>query len=158
MATPQSKVTYTFTDADRETSSFDIFVREMNATNFDAITTEVNALVPLIGGISIGRFRQSTLVAEAQEGETGPAANAYARRELKWLLYFRDIEEDYEFTRELPCPKLDEGRTQDDPNQEWANLSNAAWASFKTAVDALIRSPTGNPAALQRAKVVGRNL
>lgn len=150
-----SEVTFTYQDYSREKSNVRFKITTMTAANFDATNTAINALSTAILALQPENSLQSKRVASANNFITrSPAADAGTQREMKWLAIFEDSTLHTLFRHEIP---------QADPsllgsNSDYLDLSAGVGQAFKTAAEAVVKSPADNACVLLSVQFVGKRL
>lgn len=152
------KVVLRYKDYAGQTSNFEFFTDDITDANLDTISTQVDAVVTAIESLSLGNLNVQQLVAEYDEVSSAKASSPASRRELKWLLTFVDTVDGHSETRELPCVDVTDSTLFSASDGEDANLANAQWTSFESAIEAVIKSSTGNSMSFTGARLVGRNI
>jgi hypothetical protein len=136
-------------DYSKETSSVGIRV---NDAEIDASLT---AIFNAVAGVSIGNPGQSTLnLSTPKDAGTGePPADAFAQRELKWLVRAVDQVNQRVTRFEIPCAdaSLLAGNTDE------LDLGSPAGVALKSAIDAHGLSRDGNAIVVTGVTLVGRN-
>lgn len=137
------------------------FSQEKSTLNWmvdDASTDpQITALYNAIAGITTGSLGDAVFVTEAAKdsGVSTPPANAFAQREMKWLVTYVDNVTSQAYRLEIPTADLDELTL----NTDLLDLTAAgAGDTFKAAFEAIVNSPDGNAVTMISAKFVGRNL
>lgn len=161
MARPVSFVDQTFADygsgkaPNGETSTVRYPVTTIIAGNYTTMQTAIAALCTAAAALQVGTEVKRTTIAAAVIQGSGPASSALAQRENKWLLRYHDATNNVKYQMEIPCADL----TLLAPNSEMINTTLTAWTDFKTAFEAIVKSPDDdNAVVLDSAQFVGRNL
>lgn len=145
----------TLHDYDNEPTTFRVRIPEINAGNIADIVTKTANLGTAVNGITLGalenlRYGNETIAA------SGAAASAYAQRELKWLVRYRDtvLGDSYRVTIGTADP------THLDPNARGqAQIGDAGDVdAFVTAFEDLVVSDAGNAVEVTSITLVGRNI
>jgi hypothetical protein len=160
MARSKSSFTVSQTDYDGEGTSMSVLVTQLSGANIATELPKHAALQTAVDGISIGVINKTQTVYELlQISAPGVrAASPQAQREAKWLIRYYDTTTFREFSTEVGCADL----TLLTDNNSTINLLDgatppAAFATFKTAFEAVVSSPDGNSVKLIEAVHVGRN-
>lgn len=122
----------------------------------DAITDlNITAIFDAIVGVTLGNAQKSVLktAVDKDTGTAGVPANAFAQREIKWLVRYTDTTTLKKYTRELPCADL-QFVTQ---GTDFMDLTSTEGAALKTALDAHMLSPDGNAISVDSVEHVGRS-
>jgi hypothetical protein len=117
--------------------------------------TAIAALCVAANALQIGVETKRTTIAAAVIQGSGPASSGLAQRENKWLLRYHDSVNGVKYQMEIPNADL----TLLAPNSEFIDTSLTVWTDFKTAFEAIVKSPDDdNAVVLDSAQFVGRNL
>lgn len=123
----------------------------------DAATDpQITALRDAIAGITLGTLGDVTFVDETAKdaGSNAPSGNAFAQREMKWLVSYTDNVTNQVYKVEIPTADLGELVA----NTDLLDTVAAAGAAFVAAFEAIFLSPDGNAVTFVSARFVGRNL
>lgn len=152
------QASFTVKDYSGETSNHAVDTPELTAANFAAMTG-AGGLIPnyydALNGIVIGNITKEVITAEVIEISNANAGSVWAQVESKWLVRYRDTVDATQdiMRREIACPDL----TLLQPNTDYLNLTAGAGLAFRTAFEALVVSPGGNPVEVVDVQFVGRN-
>lgn len=150
-----SEVTFTYQDYSREKSNVRFNVTTMTAANFDATNNAINSLSAAILALQQENTLQSKRVMSANNYISRAAAtDKSCQREIKWLALFEDATTHSLFRHEIPQAKL----SLLDQNSEFLDLGAGDGAAFKTAAEAIVKSPAGNSCNLVSVQHVGKRL
>lgn len=149
------KALLTYADKGGETSPVSINCAVLTASNFDAQNTKFNEFQTALEALTLGLNVKKEIKNSEGTGE-GEATDYNAGRELKWLVYYRDNDNNKKYRLEIPCP-LRSANTMTPGKEKKANLSDALWTAFKDKFEAFVLSPEGHAVTLVDAKIVGRN-
>jgi len=138
-----------------ESGSFRLPVITLTAANLDAQVALQDALAVAIAGITLGTVRHTTTLLKETVGTSTPAASKYAQRENKWLCRYHDVTTGQKFRVSIPTADL----SILPDNSEFIDLTTGAGDDFKTAFEAVVRSPADGTHAvtLDSVQFVGRN-
>jgi hypothetical protein len=155
MAYPVSFTSASWKDYSKEVSHERLALVNLTAANIVAQTTLINALWTTAAALTLGnQFQQDILLSKTPIGLPTPATSPLAQRENKWLLRYHDANAK-NFTSEMPCADLTLLAT----NSDDIDTSGGAYIAFKTAFEAVVRSPDDLSAVtLDGATFVGRRL
>ena len=140
-----------------QSSSFEFPTVDLTNANLDATVTLIDAVVSAAADIGLGMLQTKQIIASVTDLSSASASNPAARRELKWLMTFVDLTDGHSETKEFPAVDV----TNADlfvANSEDADLTASEWVSFKSAIQAVIKSNTAHSMSLTAARLVGRNL
>lgn len=160
----------TFGDYSQEKSTV-----HLNIAKDDSILASRLAMVPLhtaILAVTDGVVMNSFLT-DAAPVVTDFPTDARAQRESKWRVTYRDVTATFTqgsetiinpnhgkiYNAELPCATLDAAlvNRKDDWTYDSATNLPAAWNTFKTQWEALVKSPSGGDVEVLNVHFVGRN-
>jgi len=112
--------------------------------------------ITALEGVIIGTRGQANFVLNTEDAidDISIPANAYAQRELKWLVRYQDDVNGESGSFEIPCPNL----TLRAVGTDFADLTNAAVIAFAAYVNTYGVSRDGNAITMVSMEVVGRNL
>lgn len=122
----------------------------------DAISNaNITAIFDAIVGVTLGNAQKSILstAVDKDAGTAGVPANAFAQREIKWLVRFTDLVTLKKGSREIPCANL----ALVVQGTDFMDLSAGAGLALKTALDAHMRSTDGNAVSVDSVEHIGRN-
>lgn len=149
-------------DYNNESSTVLLWVQDMSAVNYGAVTQDVDELKDAIAAITLGEIREA-VVTKAFPESSAAVTDKTAQRETKWLVTYRDTTQFLDaantianpgylkiFTTEIPCADL----TLLADNKEELNLSSGAGATFKAAFEANARSPYNHSASAPSIQVL----
>jgi len=143
-------------DASGEASSFGVPGADLTAGNFTAQVALWDALVTAIQNIIIGNVAMKSLAAYVTEVDDTLPANAFAQRELKWLVGWSNTSTGEKHTTEIACPDL----AFLVPGSDIADLTGTEMAAFVAAFEAVVRGGAAgtNTVNVDYVRVIGRNL
>lgn len=148
------KLNWTYIDHDSETSTVGIPIIDLTAGNFAAQSALHATLAAALEAIVLGTLRKEQVIAVTTEIAGVAPANAFAQREIKWLVSGVDGA-GFVSTLELPTADLDllaGGTGQMD-------ITAGAGLAFANALNAVWRSPRSDTAVtVQSLTHVGRNI
>lgn len=143
----------TLLDYGAEKTTTRLRVEEITAINFATQLTAIAALGTAIDNLTLGTLHKSAVIQnDAVISNTLPT-DVNAQRERKWLLRYRDNVTEQIYSSEIGTADLTDNLV---PNSDMALLTSTDWAAFKTAFEAVVLSPDGNPVTLYQAFHVGR--
>lgn len=147
------KLNLTYVDYDDEKSAVGVYAPDLTAGNFAAQEALRTAFEAAVESTTIGALRKTSVIAVETRTGSGPAANAAAQREQKWLV--RGVTSTgFPVSFEIPCADtslLEVNGPRMDP-------AGAEWAALKADGEAYIRSNRGETVTLVEAVLVGRNI
>lgn len=152
-----AKATFTFMDYSEEKSTVSLEGDVLAQATFDIQNTQWNDLRNAILGVTLGTAVKSD-VGNTLKFANIPPVDPAAQRENKWLVTYEDDGNPGRMLQaELPMADLDAGLILG--NTDLADLSAAAWVTFVTAFEAVVKAPfTGNDVTVRRVQFVGRRL
>ena len=154
MAQPLSSAGETYSDygTPGEKSSFSFTIADLSAGNFAASTGALATLWSAIDALLLGNIAARRVVAAASEPDVSPVTNPEAQRENKWLVRYHDTSA-RKFTLELPTANL----SLLDTGTEFLDMAGTEAAGFKTAFEAIAKSPADQSAVtVDSIQFVGR--
>lgn len=145
-----SKLKMPFIDYTNEASTASLYVAGAIAD------LNITAVVDAVDGLTVDGRQEASLVVETAKdsGITGPATNALAQRENKYLVRATDDVNSKMVKFELPCADLSLLTSGTD----MLDLTGTEAAAFVTAAEANILSADGNAISIVSIQFVGRNL
>ena len=160
---------FTILDHNGEKSTTSFYTGNVTAVSLPGLLTEFGALRTAIDGITLGTLAQEELKVFSTKLSNTRPSDQNAQRERKWLVVYEDNlpffddpvnaipNEGYKkvFTFEIATADIS-GRLN--PNSDEADLTNAGIDAFKTAFEAIARSPYGGTVTVLKLVAVGRNL
>jgi len=163
------KLLFRLRDYSKEDSAVSMHVGAVTAVSLPGLLTQIGTLRTAIDGITLGVVGSEALTAFDSNLSTALPVSEDAQRERKWLVRYVDNlpffddpvnaipNEGYKkvFTFEIACADI---ATRLNANSDEANLANAGIAAFKTAFEAIARSPYGGTVTVLKLIAVGRNL
>lgn len=154
MAQPLSEAGETWIDygVPGEKSSYRFTIADLSAANFTASTGALTTLFTNIAALLIGKPTSRRIVASGQEVTYTPVTDPLAQRENKWLVRYHDTSA-RKFTMELPTADL----SLLDQDSEFLDMAGTEAAAFKTAFEAIAKSPSDQSAVVvDSIQFVGR--
>jgi len=149
-----SRSIFTIEDYSAEKSSFAVAGVAASSANYDAQQTLLIALADAVEDLIIGALRKREYVASVAFPNTGDVTNAFAQRELKWLITYSDDVTGKLQQCEIAAPDL----SLLVAGSDLLDLAGTEGAAFVTAFEAFVKSDAGNAVTVQSGRVVGRNL
>lgn len=160
---------FSFLDHGEERSSTSFYTGNVTAVSLPGLLTQFGALRTAIEGITLGTVTQEELSVFRTKLSNVVPADENAQRERKWLVIYEDSQAFFDpgideipnagfrkvFNFELPTALLT-GQLQ--TNSDEADLTTTEMAAFKTAFEAIARSPYGGTVTVLKLVAVGRNL
>lgn len=143
-----------FRDYGNELTTTTVQLPTINAGNFAANMTAIQALGVAIGALVIGATDHSQIHLDKVGGNATPPSDVNAQRERKWLVRYRDTVTGKAYNIEIGTAKLS-GLLK--PNSDQADLTQTGWTDFITAFEAIAVSPEGNAVEVIEAFHVGRS-
>lgn len=147
------KLNMSFIDYSGEVSTVGVHFPTLTDVNFAAQNGLMDDLVAAIEGVSIGNLQKDARLAVETKFAVGNPANAFAQRELKWLVRCRDANGNPSGF-EIPCADL----ALLSPNTDKMDVSAGAGLALVTAIEAGARSNDGEALTFVEAVVVGRSI
>lgn len=116
---------------------------------------EITAIFNAIVGVTIGNVEKSVLKISTDKdaGVVGVPGNAFAQREIKWLVRYTDSVTGKKYRFEIPTADLDLTTAGTD----FMDLSSTEGAALVSALEAGIVSQDGNAVNIDTVEFVGRN-
>lgn len=141
-------------DGKPETATMEIRVNDLNAGNLAAQITLMGNLLTAAQAMSLGLLHHETIVLSDTFSNAGFATDKAAQRENKWLTTMEDNTTHRVEVFTLPCADTS---LLSDNHSELLDLSANEGLAWKTAVEAVYRSISGNTCTMVSVKFVGRN-
>lgn len=148
---------YTLLDASGERSTTKIYNGPITVGTITGFLTEFGQMRDAINAITLGTMEKEAWVGDATVLSTALPANAFAQRELKWLVRYRDTVTNKRYTLEIatadPTGRMVAG-------SDLANLSETQMAAFVTQFNSYARCPDSDANAVEIVdiRLVGRNI
>lgn len=161
---------FSMLDYSREDSAFSVATGEVTAVSLPGLLTEVGALRTAVDGITLGTVMQEKLSVFDTNLSNTPPTNPLAQVETCWSVTYEDIlpffddpvnaipNEGFGKVFHVTIPTADiaaAGRLA--PNSDHAVLTEAGMSAFKTAFEAIARSPYGGTVRVIDVMFEGRN-
>jgi len=150
-----SECGFSYKDYDGEKTSVRFKIVTMTAANFDATITAINALSAAILALQTENalqdkrvYAQNTFVTRAK------ATGKTSQREHKWICTFEDATLHTLFRHEIGLADASLVGTDVDT----LDLSAGVGQAFKTAAEAIVKSPAGNAVYLMSVQYSGKRL
>lgn len=155
---------FTIRDNTGEVGPAEIHTGAITAVSLPDTLTQIAAVRTAIDGISIGVLASESLKVFETKLSAAKAASQLAQKGVKWLCGYADTQQFFDpgvnaipnagyqkvFTFTIPCADL----TLLVTGEENLNLAAGPGLAFKTAFDAIARSPYGGTCTLQYVKYV----
>lgn len=142
MARPISRITQTLQDygtpgsgSGAEKSTWSVWTANLTAANFTAQQGLISALYTAALDLTLGSQAATSELAVSTQSSV-ENTNPLAQRENKWLVRYHDTA-GTKFTVEIPTADL----SLLDTGTEFLDLTGTEAAAFKTAFEAVVRSP-----------------
>jgi len=161
---------YTMIDYSREESAFSLATGEVTAVSLPGLLTQVGDLRDAVDGITLGTVGAERLsVFDTNLSNTAPAS-PLAQNESVWTVFYEDSlpffddpvnaipNEGFGKVFKITIPTADiaaTGRLLS--HSDHANLAETGMAAFKTAFEAVARSPYGGTVTVVDVVFTGRN-
>lgn len=144
-------------DYSGERSTVSMFNGPITAGTIAGFLTAFGGMRTAIDGITLGTMSKEKWVGDDTLLSNALPANAFAQRELKWLVVYRNTVSNKIYTLEIPTADPT-GRLI--AGTDRADLAEANTAAFVTAFNAFARSPENDTdaVAVQEILLVGRNI
>jgi len=157
----------TLIDYDAEVAASSFYTGDVTAVSLPGLLTEFGALRTAIEGITLGVVRQEALKVFDTRLSNSKPSDKEAQRETKWLVVYEDNLPFFDdpvnaipnagylkiFTMEIGTADLSLLNT----DSNTMNITSGAGATFKTAFEAIARSPYGGTVTVRQVQHVGRN-
>jgi hypothetical protein len=147
------KMNLSYVDHDGEGSSVGVGIVDMNAGNFAATMTDLDAIRDAIEAVTLCTLRGRSIIAVTEEIAGVLPANGFAQRETKWLVSGVDANGQAR-TMEIPGADL----SLLPSGSGVLNLASGVGQDLKDALDAAWVTPTGDAITVEQVIHVGRNL
>lgn len=148
-----SRFTLSVRDYSSELSTVSLPGLDLTAANFDAQDGLWDTLQTAIDGIIVGVIAARKLLAQDITVSADLPTNAFAQRELKWLVRYSDNNGNL-YTAEIPTPDA----TLILAGTDNMNIGVGAGATFVTAFEAVVRPTGATSVDIQSVVLVGRKL
>jgi hypothetical protein len=151
----QGRLTLSFWDYDKETSTVTVPSLEIDETTLVAQNALMAAFFLAVGDMSLGQiYKDVRVFEESQVSGTPPSATA-AQRESKWLVRMTEADTYRKLTMEIPCADT---ALLDADNRGAADPANADVIAFVSALEDLYLSDRDKAITVDEIIFVGRNL
>lgn len=149
--------TFTFLDYSGEKSTVQFYNGAITAVSLAGYLTNFGALRTAIDGITLGTIHKEKWVGDDTLLSNANPTNAFAQRELKWLVRYRGNSSQKVYTLEIPTADPT-GRLL--PDSDFADLDETATAAFVSAFETIARAPDDDNenVTVLSIQLVGRNL
>lgn len=128
---------------------------DRTAANFDAQQTLANSLQSAVEGVILGSTAREAVIASENTVNDVRPANAFAQRELKWLVRYHDNVSLEKSTVTIPTANVTGLLVA---GTDLADLSQAAWVTFIAAFEGGVLGASGNAVTIDSVQLVGRKL
>lgn len=154
---PDTTATFTYVDRSGEgarisVSPSDALLEDITKPNVPVGSVAANFLAAL-ASIADGQIVRRSVTTTVKLSNAAYAAEG--QREERWLVVYQDNVTFALYSFEIPCRKAS---VKPPANQDEVDLTVAPWVNFKTATEAAVVSPDGNPITVLMVKLIGRNL
>jgi len=152
-----SKLNVTYLDFGGEVTTTSIRGAGISSANYDAQVTLMTALRGAMDDIVLGVQKKYQIIAADNILSNTPPTDAFAQRELKWLVTYADDTTGKEYQVEigtaLPTDNVTAGT-------DYADLTATDIAAFVTAFEAFARAPDDltHTVTVTSIRLVGRNI
>jgi hypothetical protein len=134
-------------DQTLETQEHTIYTPVLTSANIVAQRALQATYQTAVDGVVIGVIIKSTTTADvATEDAPVPPVDGSAQREMEWLVIYEDAVTFAIDKIRIGTPDLNPSLRR--PNQQIADLTNAAWVAYKAAFEAAAKSRLGNPVSI----------
>jgi hypothetical protein len=148
---PNFGFAFTWRDAGGESARMTINTASLIGT--DPVPATVTALQVALANITDGAI--INLASQSSVKLENLAYAADGHREDRWRVYYEDATTYAVYTNDIPCRQSGLATV---PGTDFVDLDDGSvWAAFKTAFEALARSPDGNAVHVLKVEYVGRN-
>lgn len=165
---PANTATFGVEDYNKETSRMSINIGPLTAANFTAKRDAIDDVKNAIPALILGELRTST-INESFAESTANVTDKNAQRESKWLITMRDVTQFFDVANTINNPGFGNKFNIELPTADLSllpavatdelDLTVTAVATFVTALEAIVNSPTGgNECEVVSIRHVGRNL
>lgn len=155
MAASPSSYNLTVRDYDKELARTRVAVTPLTSGNFTAWNTALDNLQTGIIGIIIGEAAAEVRTAAQNTLSAALPTDPFAQRETKWIVRSEDTVTHEVFRNEIPTADL----SLLSGNDEFITAFPVGpLATFKTAWEAAVVSPDGNPVTLISLQAAGKRL
>lgn len=149
---------FTYLDYSGEKSTVQIYNGDITAVSLPGFLTQFSAFKTALNAITLGNLHQEAWIGDRTVLTNALPSNAWAQREIKWLVRYRDNTSQKLFNLEIPTADL--GGVTLLPDSDFADLTASPMSLFVTAFEDLARSPddAGHTVTVDSVQVVGRNI
>lgn len=148
-----SRFTLSIRDYSNEMSTMSVPGLTLSAANFDAQDGLWDDLQDAVDGIIVGVIGDRKLLAQDIEVSVDLPTNAFAQRELKWLVRWSGDNSGLH-TTEIPTPDA----TLTLAGTDNLNIGSGAGQTFADAFEAVVRGEGDTAVTVQNVILVGRTL
>lgn len=146
-----AKLNLTFVDYAGKSATVGVHFPTLTSGNFTVQSGLMDDLVAAIEGVSIGNLQKDSRLAGETKFAVGNAANAFAKRSIKWLVRLVDTNGN-PTTLEIPCADLSFAAT----NTDKLDTGTSEGAALVAALNAAAKSNDGETLTYVEAVAVGR--
>lgn len=136
-------------------SSVRFHIPELTAANIAAQTALIDTLRTSIDAVTLGTLATERVIAEDNFLSRTRPTDPTAQRENKWLFLYEDQTTHRIYRGEIPTANI---TLLDAPSDHIADLTTGVWGTFKSAFEAVVKSPAGNAVTLLDVQFVGKRL
>ena len=155
MVASTSEYSLTVRDYDSELARTRVHVTQLASGNFTAWNSALDALQTGISGIILGVAASEVRTAASSRLDASLPSDKFAQRETKWIVRSEDSVTHEIIRNEIPTADL--GLLSG--NSEFiTTFPVGPLADFKTAWEAAVVSPDGNPVSLVSLQAAGKRL
>lgn len=146
-------------DNSREISRSDFHIDPIDVSNIGDILSAVGTFRAAVEGITLGVAAKEALVMDETNLSGLAPTNPLAQRGIKWTVSYLDVTEYFDIGNAIPNAGFQQPFTNTIGTADLSLLANGAeelsltanpGLAFKTAFDALVKSPYGGSVSLQR--------
>lgn len=160
---PYGTLSYSVKDYSGETGVITMKMAEYNVGTYDVLLTDIGTLRNALfinSGFTTGICWGTGLYQEKQtlfidDMLPVPPTDENILRGRKWSVRYYDNVTFQKYTASVPCAIATDLLIA---NSDRADLSKSAWVAFKSAFEAVVKSPFANDVTISSAWLVGRRL
>lgn len=157
MALPVSFAGAQIRDYDNESTTWQVAVTDLNATNLAAQLTAITALNTAVAGLIIGNTTKEEITLDRSINSTGPSSNKNAQREAKWLVRYHGVTLNKQF--QMSIGTCDLSKLPTGIHTDLVDITTGPGKAFADAFAAVVVSPDDSSEAtiVDSIQHVGRN-
>jgi len=149
-----SRLNLTYRDWNNEGSQAGFRGEALTAANFAGKMADLDALVVAVEAVTLCNLTKDIRVATETNPGAGPASDANAQRERKWLVTMFDV--DSGIPVHVQIPGADASLLL--PNSDQMDTATAEYVALKTNIEKYHLSIAGGAVEITDVVMVGRNL